>query len=209
VSQAHLRYEAKLLIEHISPQGPRMTSVRGSMIIGSLRLLRDSGHFPTYEAQLPAEHREAIVFALASSWLPAELLKVHFETVDTLNLSDVQLSRIGETVGAQILDSLFGSIVRAARQAGAEAGPWIALRQLDRIWDRMFQGGGAAVIQTGPKDAIIEVLGMPVATSRFFRISHSAFIRGAMLLSAKACFVKPVPARKPTADSFAVSVSWV
>lgn len=204
-----LRFEPKLVIDHTSAQGPRAVSVRGSIIIGSLRLLRDSGHFPTYEAHLPSEHREAIVFAMAGSWLPAELLRVHFATVDSLNLSDVQLSRIGETVGAQIIDSLFGSLVRAARQAGAEAGPWIALRQIDRIWDRIMQGGGVTVVQTGPKDATLEVFGVPIAGSRFFRISHSAFVRGAMLLATKACFVKPIAPRRASAEAFTVSLSWV
>jgi hypothetical protein len=205
----HLRYEPKLLIEHTCPHGPRALAVRGSLLLASLRLLKETGHYPTYEAQLRSEHREAIVFALAASWLPIDVYATHFETVDGLNLTDAQLSRIGQAVGARILDNLFGNLVRTARQAGAEAGPWIALRQLDRIWARVLQGGGVAAMQTGPKDAILEVLGLPMASSRFFRISYSAFIRGAMLLATKTCFVKPVAPRKPHPESFAVSISWV
>jgi hypothetical protein len=198
-----------VLIDHTSPHGLRALAVRGSLLLASLRLLKESGHYPTYEAQLPSEHREAIVFALAASWLPIEAYTAHFETVDGLNLSDVQLSRLGEAVGARILDNLFGSLVRMARQAGADAGPWIAIGQADRIWTRIFQGGGVAVTQTGPKDMILEVQGLPMAGSRFFRVSYSAFIRGGMLLATKTCFVKPVAPRKPRPDSFAVSVSWV
>jgi hypothetical protein len=210
VSQAsHLRYERKLLIDHTSPHGPRASAVRGSLVLASLKLLKETGHYPTYEANLPPEQRDELVYLLAASWVPISLLATHFATVDGLDLSDAQLARIGETTGAQILDSLFGAMVRAARQAGADAGPWIAMRQVDRIWERIFQVGGAAVIQTGPKDAIIEVQGLPIAGSRFFRVSHSAFIRGAMMLVAKACFVKPVAARKPNPESFAVSLSWV
>lgn len=178
-------------------------------MLASLKLLKETGHYPTYEAALPPEQRDPIVYVLAASWVPIELLATHFATVDALDLSDAQLSRIGETTGAQILDSLFGAMVRTARQAGADAGPWIGLRQVDRIWERIFQGGGVAVTQTGPKDAIVEVLGLPIAGSRFFRVSHSAFIRGAMMLVAKTCFVKPVATRKPNPESFAVSLSWV
>lgn len=179
------------------------------MLIASLRLLKDSGHYPTYETMLPREHRDAMVGALAASWLPIELWKIHFDVVDGLNLTDVQLSRMGAMVGARILDNLFGTLVRTARQAGAEAGIWLGFAQADRIWTRIFQGGGVAVIQTGPKDAIVEVSGLPVVGSRFFRVAFSAFVRGAMMLVAKSCFVKPVAARRPQPDSLAVSVSWV
>jgi hypothetical protein len=212
MSQAqHLRFEPKLLVDHVSPLGPRVTNVRGSLLLASLKLLKESGHYPTYEADLPKEFRDTIVYALAASWLPSAAFVAHYDTVDRLNLSDVQLSRVGEAVGAQILDGLFGSLVRTARNAGAEAGIWIALKQVERIWTRIYQGGGVAVVQTGPKDAIVEVSGLPIAipTSRFFRISHSAFMRGSVMLVARACFVKPVPARKPHAETFAVSVSWV
>jgi hypothetical protein len=210
VSQAaNLRFESRLVVDHVCPHGPHAISIRGSMLIASLRLLKDSGHYPTYEAMLPSEHRDAMVGALAGSWLPIELWRVHFDTVDGLNLSDTQLSRMGGVVGARILDSLFGTLVRAARQAGTEAGIWLGFRQADRIWTRIFQGGGVVVIQTGPKDAIVEVSGLPVASSRFFRVAFSAFVRGAMMLVAKSCFVKPVVSRNPRPDSLAVSVSWV
>jgi hypothetical protein len=210
VSQtAYLRYAPKLVLDYTCPHGPRALSIRGSMLIASLRLLKDSGHYPTYEAMLPSEHRDAMVQALAGSWLPIDLWKIHFDTVDGLDLSDAQLSRMGAAVGARIFDSLFGTVVRAARQAGAEAGIWLGFRQADRIWTRIFQGGGVSVIQTGPKDAIVEVSGLPIAGSRFFRVAFSAFVRGAMMLVAKSCFVKPVVARRPHPDSLAVSVSWV
>lgn len=209
MSAASLRFEPKLLLEHVSSRGLKVTDVRGGLVLQSLKLLRDAGHYDAYASALPPEHRDTLLQALAASWVPAPALVAHFRVVDSLVPSDAQLARLGELLGTQIMDSLFASLIRTARSAGAEAGIWLALKQVDRIWNRMYQGGGVAVLQTGPKDAIFEVHGIPVASSRYFRLSHSAFVRAAILMVARVCVVKEVPARRPTPESLAISISWV
>ncbi|HEX6245513.1 MAG TPA: hypothetical protein VFZ61_31535, partial [Polyangiales bacterium] len=206
---ASLRFDPKLLLDHVSARGPRVTDVRGSLVLQSLKLLRDAGHYDAYAEALPPEHRETLQQALAASWVSTAALVSHFRVVDSLVPSDAQLARLGELLGKQIMDSLFASLIRTARSAGAEAGIWLALKQVDRIWNRMYQGGGVAVLQTGPKDAIFEVHGMPVATSRYFRLSHGAFVRASVLMVARVCVVKEVPARRPSPESLAISISWV
>lgn len=179
------------------------------MVLASLKLLRDVGHYDAYEAALPQEHREPILQAMAASWVPMRHMVAHFATIDGLGQSDAQLSRMGDVHGAESMDTLFGTLIRTARGAGAEAGIWIALKQVDRIWGRIFQGGGCSIIQSGPKDAIFEIHGLSVAGSRYFRLSHIAFVRVAVMMVARTCIVKAVPARKPDPESFAISISWV
>ena len=209
MSTASLRFDPKLLLEHVSPRGPKVTDVRGGLVLQSLKLLRDVGLYDAYAEALPPEHRETLLEALAASWISAPALVAHFRVVDALVPSDAQLARLGELLGKQIMDSLFASLIRTARSAGAEAGIWLALKQVDRIWNRMYQGGGVAVLQTGPKDAIFEVHGVPVASSRYFRLSHGAFVRASVLMVARVCVVKEVPPRRASPDNLAISISWV
>jgi hypothetical protein len=204
-----LRFEPQVVVDYQSPHGPRVTDIRGIVIQGRLNQLRENGHYDDYLARLPSSHKDLILHALASSWVPIETSLVHFDTLDAMPLSDQQITRMAEPMGAGIFHNLFASMVRAARSNGAEAGVWLGLRQADRVFGRMYNGGCCKVTQVGPKDAIIEVDGLSFARSRCFRLSHCAFLRGVFSFSTKACVCKPLPQRDASRERLAVSLSWV
>jgi hypothetical protein len=204
-----LRFEPIVLVDYITPGNPSVSAVRGSLGVGVKKLLGDTGHYERYLAMLPEANREAAKFALATSWVPARQAMVHCQTVDALGLSDKQVQEMGQVLGGYILDSLFASVLRAARSAGADAGAWICLKHADRVWNRVYQGGGISVIQAGPKDAIIEVHGLPFAESPAFRVMHCAFLRGIVMLVARTCVAKVTRAREPRRGTLAVALSWV
>lgn len=203
-----LRFESKVVLDYVSPQGAQVNAVRGSLMVANHKLLKAAGHFERYLKLLPPEHHEIANATLAASWVPAEHNLIHCQTVDALQLTERELQQMGEMLGAHILDSLFAPLLRTARNSGAEA-VWMALKSGDRVFGRVYQGGGCTVIQKGPKDAVFEVHGMPFASSGVFRMQHTAFLRGAIMLLSKTCVVKPTRPREPRPDTLAVSISWV
>jgi hypothetical protein len=209
LASTKLRFEPIVLVEYTTPGSPIVTAVRGSLGVGVKKLLGATGHYERYLALLPEENREAAKYALATSWVPAAQAMMHQQTVDALDLTDKQVQEMGQVLGGYILDNLFASVLRAARNAGAEAGAWMCLKHADRVWNRVYQGGGVSVIQTGPKDAIIEVHGLPFAESPTFRVMHCAFLRGIVMLVARTCIAKVTKAREPRRGTLAVALSWV
>lgn len=204
-----LRFESKVVLDYVSPQGAQVSAVRGSLMVANHKLLKAAGHFDRYLALLPKDHQDVASSTLAASWVPAEHNTIHCDTVDAMQLGEAELLRMGEMLGAHILDSLFATLLRTARNAGADAGVWLTLKQADRIFGRVYQGGGCSVVQTGPKDALFEIHGMPFANSAVFRMQHCAFLRGSLLLLTKTCIVKPTRSREPRKDTLAVAISWV
>jgi hypothetical protein len=204
-----LRFEPIVLVDYMTAGSPLVTAVRGSLGVGVKKLLGDTGHYERYLALLPEENRDTAKFALAASWVPAEQAMMHCETVDALQLDDKEVQQMGQVLGGYILDSLFASVLRAARSAGADAGAWICLKHADRVWNRVYQGGGVSVIQAGPKDAVIEVHGLPFAASPAFRVMHCAFLRGIVMLVARTCVAKVTRAREARDGTLAVALSWV
>lgn len=206
---SHLRFEPRVLVDYTSPHGARVTDTRGMLLQSRLQKLREHGHFEEYFARLPEPYRDPLVNALASSWVPIDVSVAHFETLDGMGLNEAQIARMSEPMGAGFLESLFSGIIRAARNAGADAGAWVGLKQADRVFARMYQGGTCRVTQVGPKDAVIDVGGLAFASSRSFRISHCAFLRGAIHFATKTCLCKPQMQRDMRKDQFTVALSWV
>lgn len=201
-----VRFEPRVVVDYQSPHGSTVTDIRGVLVQAGLKQARELGCFDEYLARLPQALHEPIVHALASSWVPVELYAAHLEAIDAMSLSDTQIARLSEPVGAGILQSLFASFVRAARDNGV-GGVWFGVRQADRVFARIHQGGACRVTQVGPKDIVIDVSGLNFAHTRCFRIAHCAFLRGVFSFSTKAVVCKPQ--HEPRHDRLAVLVSWV
>jgi hypothetical protein len=176
---------------------------------GALSQLRAAGHFDDYMRHYPAALAESVTQALASTWIPVEAVIAHYDTLERMALSDTQISRIAERLGASIFDQLFATIVRAVRTAGGGSGIWFGFKQTDRIWSRMYNGGRCRIAQVGPKDAFYTVSGLPGINARASRLSQCAFMRGVLSISTKACVVKVAPSPLPAPDSLSMAISWV
>lgn len=204
-----VRYDPRLVVDYVSAQGPHVTDIRGVLLQARMGLLKSAGHFEQYMEYLPVRYQDAVLNALASSWVPVEVGIAHFEALERMGLSDAQLAHIAEPHGASLFHSLFTTMVRGvARQAGAE-GVWAAVKQADRIWSRMYLGGSCRVTQVGPKDAIIENIGLPYAQLRNYRVTYCSFLRGMFGVVTKTCVIKIVVEPGPRSDRLAVLVSWV
>lgn len=200
--------EPQVVVEHISAHGPTVTHVRGTLIVGARENLRELGVFDEYQRRLPSALREAVLYALASSWLPLEVARAHYLTCDQLGLSAAQVNRLGELSAQRIIGTFAGRALKVARDVGAET-YWMLMEKNDRLYDRMYQGGGVTVLKTGPKDVWLENVGQPLATCRFWRALYLAYMESMGRAFARASYVKMARPRTAHPHAIAISGSWV
>jgi hypothetical protein len=199
--------ERRVLLSHTSPGGPSAKHVRGSLIASSLQTLREVGLYDRYLKRLPATFRDDVLFALASSWLPMAAAEAHYQACEELELDELQMSSLGETVSKRIMGTYLGTLVRSGRGIGPLS-PWLVLHQYHRVCERIVDGGVFIVTETGPKDALVETRGLPLFQFRYFRKAALGIFRGASLMFAKSCHARELPAANKR-DQLIVGLSWV
>ena len=100
---------------------------------------------------------------------------------------------------------MLGVVVRAARGAGVT--PWALLGRMDLLWERMFQGGaGPSLVQAGPKDARVELVGLPLLAIPYVRRAFRGIFRAGLQTLCTKVYVVEVPV--PGATSAMYRVSW-
>lgn len=199
---------ASLVVDYVSPEGPTVTHARGSLLVAALQHLKTTGVYERYLGQLRGAYRERILYTLASSWVPLELIMVHLDACDALELPSELIQQQGEQVGKEVGAINYKSLLRVTKSLGVDPG-WVVLKQCDRFHQRVYQGGRCTLTRTGPKDALLELHGLPMARSPYFRHSHHAYLRGLSLFMSNASYVKPARPRTPSPECMASAFSWV
>jgi hypothetical protein len=195
-------------LDYQSPEGPTVTHVRGTLIARGLENFKEFGVFDEYKRLLPELHRDAILYGVASSWLPLETAFAHYSACDALELGDLECGALGTMMAQRLADTWFAGALRKSRAMGFE-GFRFATSKLDVLTQRMYRGGSCTVIETGPKDLIYEFDGCSLARSRYFSLSYAAFAKAAASMFCKAVFVRPVAARKPSPYVLPLAFSWI
>jgi hypothetical protein len=195
-----------VVVDYVGAMGPEARHVRGALVASSLQTLKDSGHYGAYLDRLPKQHHDALLFCLASSWLPLDLAAVHYHACDALELDEREMMRIGEVVSHRIMGTFLGTMLRSARSLGATPTPWVVLKSYHKVCERLLDGGHHRVMQQGPKDALIETSGLPLFRYRYFRTAMVGMCRGAASIFARSCFSKELSAGP---DRARVSLRWV
>jgi hypothetical protein len=197
-----------VVMDYTSPEGRTVVEARGILIVSSMQTLKSLGLYDAYLQKLSPPLREQLGAVLASSWVPLELGLAHCEAIDALQLTDRQMQDQGEQIARQVSDSSLSMMMRTARGMGVDKSWWL-LKQVDRIWPRVYRGGGITLLAAGPKDAILEIHGVPLLSSRFFRAAHHAFVAGLGASLSETSYVKAVRPREPHPHRAATSMSWV
>lgn len=200
--------DPELLVDHVNEHGPRVTHIRGTMIVNSRDSLREVGVYERYAELLPASHRDTLLYCLAASWLPIEDAQVHYQTCDQLMLEPTQFARIGEITSSRVVGTFLGAAVRVVRNAGIDSYLPL-LKQNDRMYDRLYKGGGVRVYRVGPKDILLENFGQPLVASRYWRNAYLAYMEALANTFARVGYVKLVRPRSNDGLSIAVTGSWV
>jgi hypothetical protein len=199
------RVQEEVFLPFPAPSRERVlptTRVRGTWIASVVRALKASPHFDAYVKELDTATRATVLGAMASDWLDVAVLMAHYEACDRLSLPGEEIARIAR----ESLQHAQGSVL--AVTARAVTTPWTLLGQLQRFWDRLFMGGGAAVFKLGPKEARVEIVGFPGCSSRYCRIAIRSIAHTAFEFISQRAFVTELP-RLGSPTSMAVRVAWV
>jgi hypothetical protein len=185
-----------------------VTHLRGSVLVACFHALRGASLYERYLTHLPASARDELVNALAMSWVPSELFLLHCAAIDSLGLTARAHGDLGRGIADHMGASSLSSLWRGAQAMGVGNGWWV-IKQADRLWPRMYRGGGCSVLEVGPKDAIFEAHGLPMIESPFFRACHYGFMTSVGKLLGATCYVKHVSPRVPHPHRVAIAFSWV
>jgi hypothetical protein len=161
-------------------QTPTVSRVRSTLLSSSLRAMRERNLLDAYRDRLPAAHHEAIFGAVAGTWLELPTVLEHYRAVDSLGLTTGEAIAMGASIGDAVHGTVLGTAVRLAKGAGVT--PWVALRQCGRLWERLFIGGDVGVEKVGPKEALLEMMGLPIFRYAYFRASTRGLIQGGLSL---------------------------
>ena len=162
------------LEDHLPLPGPReriatVSEVRTTLLTSSVRALQTRGDFERYLEHLPREHHETITQMVAAMRIPFPDRRCALPRVRSARLRDEGVRRDGaRRRAAHPRDG--GLDAREARQ-GAGVTPWTSFANFGRLWERIFVGGAITVKKAGPKEAIVEVIGIPLVAIPYY---HSA-----------------------------------
>jgi len=179
--------------------------IRTTLLSASLLAIKERGLLDEYLRELSPEHRRYIESMVGMGWAPFEIGMAHYGALDRLRLSSTEQYEIGLEVGGRVNQSLIGTALRLAGEAGAT--PWTALAQLPRLWTRMLDGGAVGLYQLGPKDARLELRGCPLARYAYCRNGWRGMIVGAVTPLCRRIFNNDIP--ELTDDNrYAMHAAW-
>jgi hypothetical protein len=170
---------------------PLATRFRSTWLTSSLRAIRDRGRLDEYFTYLPKEHHEVIRNSVAGSWLLVDVSVAHYAACDRLGFSQLELVTIGREVHLQAQASVFSMMVKLA--AGAGVTPWTAFSQFNRLWDRVWIGGGVGVFKIGPKEARLEIVGWPCSDSNYITHAMRGVVGGMLEMFCTKAYLKDLP----------------
>ena len=184
---------------------PVTTAIRSTTVIMSRRGIQERGYFEDYKRNISAESEAALEHAVAGVWLPIELALAHYDACDALGLSSREQFEIGKEVGLKIQGTFLGTMVKLAKAAGVT--PWLCLGQYQRLYDRLFVGGGVIVTKVGPKEARVEGLQLPLSRIPYFRTAFRGLNEASCELFCRKAYVEEIR-KLCTPISIGFRVSW-
>jgi uncharacterized protein (TIGR02265 family) len=183
------------------------SGIRASVIATSRLAIRALGRDDDYFALLDPRHHVTIREISGVGWLPIDVADAHYRAADGLGLGRAEQRDLGRQVAHRLRDSYAGSIIRSLRAVGALS-PHSVLSRFPIAWERLVQGGGARVIELGPKDIRVECLATSIAQYRYVREGWAGMFEGTLELVARTVHVVELAEhRSPSGCGY--RVSWV
>jgi hypothetical protein len=183
----------------------RLDAVRAFVFLSGQKWMAEHGLVERHQALLPETLRGRIGTLTATEWVPLSEALAVYAACDALQLSLDQQIELGRAVSRANNGIVIRTMANLAGRLGIT--PWIALRSVDRVWQRNNRGGGVAVYKLGERVARLEFWQVPLAQSPFFVTS----MRGAIAVGLEDFCERIVVTEIPelhTADSFALRLVW-
>jgi hypothetical protein len=189
-----------------APASPALpcSHIRSTLLVGSLKALRDRGHGDRYRAHVGAAYYERILTTGAPTWLEIAIAETHYGACDALALPASEIMQIGAAV-VPVQVSGIDVVFRAARIGGAN--PWTVLHNARRYWSRMYEGSAIVVIEKGPKDAHVEISAQPLARSHYWRTGLRGILQTLGNALSERAYVRELP--RPSPDTAKYALAWV
>ncbi|HEY6464088.1 MAG TPA: hypothetical protein VIY73_28160 [Polyangiaceae bacterium] len=181
------------------------TMVRSTLIAASIESLRARGLYDRYAVRLADADRSELAAVVGGAWIPMSLAAAHYRACDSLRLCVGEQLDVALKVGMHLHGTFLGAMLRMARTVGVT--PWGALAYTDKLYERLFRGGGIAVTRVGPKDARVDLVGNPLCQMEYFRVGVRGVYQAALELFCERLVTREVPRRYPEFD-MAVRISW-
>jgi hypothetical protein len=182
-----------------------VVKVRSTLLASSLMVLRDRGLTDAYMKALPREWHPTILNIVPGQWLEVDIAMAHYAACDELARPVDEQFAAGWAVADRIQNSVLGTLVRVAKGVGVT--PWMGLEYFQRLWDRLLLGGSGAVYRLGPKEAHVEIRGVPMVQFAWFRNGWRGMFGGSGQLFANRVYIHEIP-RYTTRTATAFRVSW-
>jgi hypothetical protein len=198
----------EVIVSHPAAGAPvrPVERVRSTLVTSGIAHLRATGRLDAWSSTMDPAIRDELVTSVAGTWLPTALALEYYRGCDRLGLSHDEVVAIGRRVSAGMKENSFLAIKRLATGVGVT--PWTIATHFERLWVRVFDGGGFKITKIGPKDAFIDISQTPMGGVPYFRSAFCGFILTAISLVARAATAR-VTAVARSGDGFTVRIAWV
>ncbi len=183
-----------------------MTHLRSTVIVNSMRIVRDRSLDAEYWEALGPESEEFFRGLVAQGWVGVDRAVEHYSILDTLIPNPLDHYAIGKQA-AEKLQALYIRTVSTLLRASGALTVERVLGRLRGAFDRMMQGGTVTVHQTGPKDAEILLEDMPLLDLPYFRNNLVAWLSAICGLGATTARTRIIDTPEPGACRY--RVAWV
>ena len=187
---------------------PVATHCRSTVLMAAVQTLREHGWMEAYQRSAAPQVLETIQNAAVGSWIPMEVATAHYEVCQSLGIPMLEQLEIGGAVVRRLQQTLLGTLARVARASGTVS-PMTALRRFDKLHARSWIGSAGQVVELGPKDVRLDVVGLPLLRIPYFRTSYRGFLRAGAQLFADHSFVTEVPCGGDEANAASFRFAWV
>ncbi len=165
------------------------SKIRGTVLSSSLAVIEAAGLGKAYFAALPRADHAAMQSIVVGAWLPMDLGVSHYRALETLALAPEQARENGRRVADRAQKSYLVTIIKTV---GLGTTPWPILARAQSVFDRLLQRASVAVYREGPKDARLEVHGVPIAEFSYVRSGWAGMIEAGIELVARRAYCRDV-----------------
>ncbi|MEO0321841.1 MAG: hypothetical protein AAF447_02715 [Myxococcota bacterium] len=183
-----------------------MTHLRSTVIVNSMRIVRERGLGAQYWEALGPESEEFFRGLVAQGWVGVGRAVEHYVVLDTLVPNPLDHFAIGRQAAEKLQALYIRTVSTLLRASGALTVERI-LGRLRGAFDRMMKGGTVTVHQTGLKDAEILLADMPLLDVAYFRNNLVSWLSAICSLAATTARTRVV--RCPAPGSTLYRVAWV
>lgn len=186
-------------------QAKEASAIRSTTLISSLQAVERAGKLADYYRVLPREHAQAMRELIVGQWSPIELGLAHYGTVEQLGFSIIEARDNGKLVAQKVQNGHFALLLRTL---GSGVTLWSVLPRLPAFLQRQVQGGACAVYRTGPKDARVEIHGVPISRFPYVRGGWAGMFESTLELLVRKVYARDVTPLKSD-GACVLTLSWV